>query len=88
MLHQKNADEINVSEGGMMDIANIVSSHEEAIADLADIVSTLSDTTTVQRGENMVKFYVRKITNGDITIDDVPHLWKKRVEEELEKLEQ
>ena len=47
MLHQKNADEINVSEGGMMDIANIVSSHEEAIADLADIVSTLSDTTTV-----------------------------------------
>ena len=36
----------------------------------------------------MVKFYVRKITNGDITIDDVPHLWKKRVEEELEKLEQ
>lgn len=36
----------------------------------------------------MVKFYIRKITNGDITIDDVPSLWKKRVEEELKKLEQ
>lgn len=31
----------------------------------------------------MVAFYVMKIKDGTITIEDVPGLWRKKVEEEL-----
>lgn len=31
----------------------------------------------------MVKFYVNRIKNGGMTIDEVPSLWKKKVEAEL-----
>jgi hypothetical protein len=31
----------------------------------------------------MVAFYVKKITDGDMTIDQVPKLWKKKVEAAL-----
>lgn len=31
----------------------------------------------------MVEFYVMKIQDGTITIDNVPKLWKKKVEAEL-----
>ena len=33
----------------------------------------------------MVKFYVNRIKNGGMTIDEVPSLWKKKVEAELAK---
>jgi len=33
----------------------------------------------------MVKFYLRKIKSGDITIDEVPSLWRNKVIKELEK---
>ena len=38
----QNAEEINLADGGIMDMANIISSHDEAIAELAEIVSDLS----------------------------------------------
>lgn len=31
----------------------------------------------------MVKIYVRKIQNGEMTVDDVPTRWRKAVEEAL-----
>lgn len=33
----------------------------------------------------MVKFYVNRIKNGAMTLEEVPNLWKKKVEEELAK---
>ena len=33
----------------------------------------------------MVAFYVMKIKDGTITIDNVPFLWKEKVQQELEK---
>lgn len=33
----------------------------------------------------MVKFYVMKIKDGTITIEEVPQLWRGKVEAELEK---
>ncbi len=33
----------------------------------------------------MVKFYVMKIKDGTITIDEVPQLWREKVETELKK---
>lgn len=33
----------------------------------------------------MVKFYVRKIKDGTITLDDVPERWKAAVAAELNK---
>ena len=35
----------------------------------------------------MVDFYLHKIKHDIITIDDVPPLWKKKVQAELDKLE-
>lgn len=31
----------------------------------------------------MVRFYVDKIQRGIMTIDDVPKMWKEKVEEQL-----
>lgn len=31
----------------------------------------------------MVKFYLKKIEDGSITIDDVPVLWREKVKSEL-----
>ena len=31
----------------------------------------------------MVKFYVNRIKNGGMTLEEVPSLWKKKVEEAL-----
>ena len=36
----------------------------------------------------MVNFYVREIELGRITIEDVPRLWRKKVEEKLAEKEQ
>ena len=33
----------------------------------------------------MVNFYIRKIRNEEITIDDVPSLWRAKVEKALEE---
>ena len=33
----------------------------------------------------MVKFYLRKILNEEMTLEEVPSLWRKKVEKELEK---
>ena len=33
----------------------------------------------------MVKIYVRKIKAGEMTLDDVPHRWRKAVEKALEE---
>lgn len=33
----------------------------------------------------MVKIYVRKIRNGQMTLDEVPQRWHDAVEEELRK---
>ncbi len=33
----------------------------------------------------MVKFYVMKIKDGVITVEDVPELWKAKVEAELKQ---
>ena len=38
----QNAEEISLADGGIMDMANIISSHDEAITELAAIVSDLS----------------------------------------------
>lgn len=35
----------------------------------------------------MVKFYVRKIKNVEMTLEEVPTLWRDKVKAELEKLE-
>ena len=35
----------------------------------------------------MVKIYVRRIKNGLMTIEEVPTLWRKKVQEELAKNE-
>lgn len=34
----------------------------------------------------IVKLYVQKIQNGELTIDKVPPRWRAEVERELEKL--
>ena len=34
----------------------------------------------------MVAFYLHKIKNGDIKIEQVPALWRKKVQAELDKL--
>lgn len=41
----KNVEEIRIADGGIMDMANIISAHDEAITELANIVSDLSTTT-------------------------------------------
>ena len=33
----------------------------------------------------MVKFYVNRIKNGGMTLEEVSNLWKKKVEAELAK---
>ncbi len=33
----------------------------------------------------MVKFYVNRIKNAQMTVDEVPKLWKAKVEAELAK---
>ena len=33
----------------------------------------------------MVKFYVNRIKNGGMTLEEVPNLWQTKVEEELAK---
>ena len=33
----------------------------------------------------MVEFYVNRIKNGAMTLEEVPSLWKKKVEAELAK---
>lgn len=33
----------------------------------------------------MVAFYINKINDGEITIDEVPKLWREKVRLELEK---
>lgn len=33
----------------------------------------------------MIKFYIRRIKNGLMTIKDVPAYWRDRVQAELEK---
>lgn len=33
----------------------------------------------------MVKLYLKKIKNNEMTIEDVPALWRNKVEKELEK---
>ena len=33
----------------------------------------------------MVKLYIKKIKAGEMTIDDVPALWRNKVKIELEK---
>lgn len=33
----------------------------------------------------MVKFYVMKINDGTITVEDVPDLWRAKVEEALKE---
>lgn len=33
----------------------------------------------------MVNFYIRKIKNEEITIEDVPALWRTKVEKALEE---
>lgn len=33
----------------------------------------------------MVEFYVNRIKNGGMTLEEVPNLWRKKVEEELKK---
>lgn len=35
----------------------------------------------------MVKFYIMRISKGQMTVDEVPNLWRKKVEEELERLD-
>lgn len=35
----------------------------------------------------MVKFYVNRIKNGGMTLEEVPSLWKAKVEAELLKTE-
>ena len=41
-----------------------------------------------REGTRMVNFYVRKIQNsdGEFTIEDVPTLWRKKVEKALAEL--
>lgn len=41
--------------------------------------------TLRKREKIMVKFYVNRIKNGGMTIDEVPSLWRKKVEAELAK---
>lgn len=45
LLCAKNAEEINVADGGIMEIADIISAHDEAITELATLVSELSAAT-------------------------------------------
>ncbi len=35
--------------------------------------------------KSMVKFYVNRVQNGGMTLEEVPNLWKKKVEAELAK---
>ena len=35
----------------------------------------------------MVAFYVDRIINDDMTVEEVPRLWKKKVEAEIELLQ-
>lgn len=37
--------------------------------------------------KKMVKFYVNRIKNGGMTLEEVPSLWKAKVEAELLKTE-
>lgn len=35
----------------------------------------------------MVKFYLKRIANGDMTVDEVPKLWREKVKKALEEQE-
>ncbi len=35
----------------------------------------------------MVKLYVKKITQGEMTLEQVPSRWREEVRKELEKIE-
>lgn len=43
MKHEENSADIKLSENGLLDIAEIVSSHDGAIFDLAEVVSALKE---------------------------------------------
>lgn len=36
----------------------------------------------------MVKLYIKKITQGEMTLEQVPTRWRKEVRKELEKLKE
>lgn len=38
-----NEKSIDITDGGLMDVANILSSHDEAITELASVVSNMSE---------------------------------------------
>lgn len=54
----QSAESISLTDGGIMDMAEIVSTHEEAIKELAGIISDMAE----EKGEfEMAEFYAKKI---------------------------
>lgn len=43
MKHEKNSTDIKLSENGLLEVAEMVSSHDEVISELAGIVSELKE---------------------------------------------
>ncbi|MCM1089131.1 MAG: hypothetical protein NC419_13325 [Muribaculaceae bacterium] len=41
--HEENKEAIATTDGGVVDIADVVSAHDEAIAELAGIISVMSE---------------------------------------------
>lgn len=46
-----NEESIEITDGGLIDVADVLSSHDEAITELASIVSSLSDESSEEESE-------------------------------------
>lgn len=68
---------------GLFELAGIASDLLDAVFELAGLVSELKE----MKGEDeeMVKLYLIAIKNGEMTIEEVPVLWRSRVQAELDK---
>ena len=43
IIHEENSADIKLSENGLLEVAEMISSHDEAISELAGIVSELKE---------------------------------------------
>lgn len=78
MLNAESNRKILINGDGIDGLAELVSTHDSALDELATLVSTIG-------GEIMVNFFEERIINGLKKWTDVPELWNKKVIERLQK---
>mgnify|MGYP002660105214 CR=1 FL=1 len=78
MLNAESNRKILINGDCIDGLAELVSTHDSALDELATLVSTIG-------GEIMVNFFEERIINGLKKWTDVPELWNKKVIERLQK---